>query len=190
MSRLEEELGVYARHVLALFWPNKFAPTLVADKNKPGRVDDWDEEELRLLIEEGRRQLDRQHEDLERIRGRSQVVLAIGLALEGSIASLQSQLVTRASCWIWALWVLALLAGGWATLGAGATSVVRADMEIIHSAVLSRRDPPVLPGLAADYAAMTTQGEDQLATRLTNLRYAVVWLLVAAFLGLIAWLAA
>jgi len=190
MSRLEDELAVYARHVLALLWPNKSAPALVADRNEPGEMDDWNEDELRLLIDEGRRQLDRQHEDLERIRGRSQVLLALGLALVGAIASLQSQLVMGASCWAWGLWVFALLAGGWSILGAGATSVVRADMEIIHSSVLSRRDPPVLPELAEDYAGMTKQGEEQLATRLTNLRYAVVWLLVAAFLGLISWLAA
>lgn len=190
MSRLEDELVVYARHVLALFWPNKSAPTLVADRNEPGDVGGWKEDELRLLVDEGRRQVDRQHEDLERIRGRSQVLLALGLALEGSIASLQSQLTNAASFWLWALWVLALLAGGWSVLGAGATSVVRADMVIIHSAVLSRRDPPVLPELAEDYAGMTKQGEDQLATRLTNLRQAVAWLLIAAFLGLVSWLAA
>jgi hypothetical protein len=97
MADAEGEFAVYARHVVALFWPNKAAPSLVADENEPGEMDGWDEDELRILIDEGRRQLDRQHEDLERIRGRSQVLLAFGLALEGSIASLQSQLVDRAS---------------------------------------------------------------------------------------------
>jgi len=189
MSRLEDELEVYARHVMALFWPNKFAPVLIADKNEPGGVDGWSDDDLRLLVDEGRRQLDRQHDDLERIRGRSQVLLALGLALEGSIASLQSQLTTHAPCWVWAIWALALLTGGWSILGAGATSAVRADMEIIHSAVMSRRDGPALPQLAKDYAGMTKQGENQLATRLTNLRYAVVWLLIAALLGLVSWLA-
>jgi hypothetical protein len=189
MPRIEDETAIYARHVLALFWPNRFAPVLVADRNEPGDMNRWSDEELLILVEEGRRQLDRQHDDLERIRGRAQVLLAFGLALEGSIAALQSQLVSHGPCWVWILWILGLLAGGWSVLGAGATSVVRADMTMIHAAALSRYEPPVLSKLAADYAATMMEGENQLATRLTNLRHAVAWLLIAAFLGLVAWLA-
>jgi hypothetical protein len=188
MTQLAEEIGVYARHVLALFWPNKAAPTLSADSNEAGELTGWEQEDLQILIEEGRRQLDRQHEDLERIRNRAQVLLAFGLALEGTIASLQSQVVSSGCLVSWICWVLALLAGGWAVLGAGATSVVRADMEIIHAAVLSRRQPPIVEELAADYAAMGKTGQNQLATRLTNLRHAVAWLLLSAFFGLLSWL--
>jgi hypothetical protein len=78
MTRLFEEFGIYARHVLALFWPNKQAPTIEADHNQAGDVSGWPDRDLELLVEEGRRQLDRQHEDLERIRSRAQVLLALG----------------------------------------------------------------------------------------------------------------
>jgi hypothetical protein len=187
MTRFLEETGVYAGHVFALFWPNKEAPVLGADPNDAGEVSGWGQEDLEILIEEGRRQLDRQHEDLERIRGRSQVLLAFGLALEGAIASLQQTVVKADEFLVWTLWVLALLAGAWSILGAAATSVVRADMQMIHTAVLSRQQAPVLPKLAGDYAAIVMDGENQLATRLTNLRHAVMWLLVGAFLGLLTW---
>jgi len=187
VTRLLEESGIYARYVLALFWPNKEAPALEADPNQANEVSDWGEGDLEILVEEGRRQLDRQHEDLERIRGRSQVLLAFGLALEGAIASLQKSVGIADNFLVWTLWVLALFVGVWSVLGAGATSVVRADMQMIHAAVLSRRKPPILPDLAEDYAAIVMVGENQLATRLTNLRHAVMWLLIAAFLGLLTW---
>lgn len=188
VTRLLEEAGVYARHVFALFWPNKKAPALEADRNQASEVSDWGKGDLEILVEEGRRQLDRQHEDLERIRGRSQVLLAFGLALEGAIASQQKSVGTADNFLIWTLWVLALFVGAWSVLGAAATSVVRADMQMIHAAVLSRRNAPILPDLAGDYAAIVMDGENQLATRLTNLRHAVMWLLIAAFLGLLTWI--
>ena len=188
MTRLLEESGIYARHVLALFWPNKKAPAIEADHNQAGDVSDWPDKDLELLVEEGRRQLDRQHDDLERIRGRAQVLLALGLALEGTIASLQGSIVEADNELIWLFWTIAILAGAWSVLGAAGTSVVRADMQMIHAAVLSRRTAPLLSDLAADYAAIVMDGEDQLATRLTNLRHAVMWLLLTALFGLLTWL--
>ena len=188
MTRLFEEFGIYARHVLALFWPNKQAPTIEADRNQAGDVSGWPDRDLELLVEEGRRQLDRQHEDLERIRSRAQVLLALGLALEGAVASLQESIVKADDTAIWFFWTVAILTGAWSVLGAAATAVVRADMQMIHVAVLSRRTAPVLSDLAADYAAIAMDGENQLATRLTNVRHAVMWLLIAAFLGLLTWL--
>ena len=101
---------------------------------------------------------------------------------------MQESVVKADSGFGWTFWVVALATGVWSILGAAATSVVRADMQMIHAAVLSRRQTPILPGLAADYAALVMAGEDQLATRLTNLRHGVMWLLGAAFLGLVTWL--
>jgi hypothetical protein len=184
-----DEFTVYSRHVWALFVPNAPAPAHHADHNEPAVLRDWKSDDLDLLIEEGRRQLDRQHDDLERIRTRSQILLAFGLALVGTVAALESR-VSGAGCWVVrGVWVLALAAAVWSILGAAATSVVRADMEIVHAAVLSHFSPPIKPELAADYAAMVGAGENQLATRLTNLRHAVTWLLVAAALALATWFA-
>lgn len=59
---------------------------------------------------------------------------------------------------------------------------------MIHAAVLSRYSRPVRKRLAQDYAEIAMDGENQLATRLTNLRHAVSWLLIAALLALSTWL--
>jgi hypothetical protein len=187
--RWSDELKVYGQHVLALFRPNAPAPVHEADLNQPGNLNGWKSQDLRILIEEGRRQIDRQHDDLERIRARSQILLAFGLALVGTTAALDERVAGADSLLVRGVWILALAAGAWSILGAAATSVVRADMEVVHAAVLSRRTPPVEPGLAADYAQMVMTGENQLATRLTNLRHAVTWLLVAAVLALVTWVA-
>jgi len=187
MARLKSELWVYLRHVAALFWPNAKAPALDSDPTQPGDISTWSEPELDLLIEEGRRQIDRQHEDLERIRTRAQVLIAFGLALEASIASFYDRVTESPDCLVWFVWGLSIATGAWSILGAAATSVVRADMEMIHTAVLTRKTSPKRD-LAEDYGAMMKAGEDQLSTRLTNLRHAVVWLLLSSALGLASWL--
>lgn len=183
-----KEFKVYAQHVLGLLVPNLRAPVHKADRNAAGDVAQWVSEDLDLLIDEGRRQLDRQHDDLERIRSRAQVLLALGLALVGTTAALQGRVSDSSSWLVWAMWLVALATGAWSILGAAATSVVRADMSIIHAAVLSRRSGKIKEELAKDYSEMVMAGENQLATRLTNLRHAVTWLLVAAVLALASWL--
>jgi hypothetical protein len=179
---------VYALHLVTLFRPGTSAPVHDADHNESGVLDSWTADQIRILIDEGRRQIDRQTEDLERVRQRAQVALVIGLALEGTVGALRG-LVSSAETWpAWVLWALGLVLVAWAVLGAAATAVVQADMQIIHATVLSRRSGDVERGLAADYAAMAPVGEKQLATRLTNLRLAVAFLLAGAAATLGAWL--
>lgn len=182
------EWTIYLRHVLALFVPGSAAPVHDADKNVAGNLAGWTSGDLRLLVEEGRRQLDRQNDDLERVRGRSQVLLILGLALGGTAGSLRGIVSTADHCALWILWGVALGVIALAILGAAATAVVRADMETIHAAVLSRRPPGILRGLAADYSAIVMTGEKQIATRLTNLRLAVTLLLIGAAMTLGTWL--
>ena len=187
MTRWLGELSRYARHIAALFVPNTAAPAQAADCNDPGDLTPWKEDDLHLLIEEGRRQIDRQHDDLERIRTRAQIVLALGLALVGTIAALDNRITTSGSDLARVLWVAGLVSGAWSILGAAATSVVKADVEMIDATTLSTYETPIQSRLAADYAGIVVAGENQLATRLTNLRHAVMWLLIAAVFALLTW---
>ncbi len=66
---------------------------------------------------------------------------------------------------------------------------IRADFNVIDSAVLSGYQRPVLNQLADDYAAMLGAGENTVATRLTVYRQAAVWLIIGGYGALIAWLA-
>jgi hypothetical protein len=159
-----------------------------ADNNTPGDVSAWTADQRKVLIEEGRRQIDKQYEDLERVRLRAQVTLAIGLVLEGTAGSLRGDVSAANHTLLWVLWIAALALIAWAILGAAATAVVRADMQTIHATVLSRYTGDIEYQLAEDYAAMVTDGENQIATRLINLRLAVTTLLVGAAITLGAWL--
>lgn len=119
---------------------------------------------------------------------RAQVTLAIGLALEGAAGSLRATVSSAHHLPLWILWSIGLVLVAWAILGAAATAVVSADMQIIHASVLSHYRYDVDRRLAADYAAAAPDGEKQVATRLTNLRLAVAFLLAGAAVTLGAWL--
>ncbi|MFI4992759.1 MAG: hypothetical protein ACHQCH_03960 [Solirubrobacterales bacterium] len=182
------EQAVYARHVWALFRAGSGAPAHHADPNEAGDIAEWSDEQVKTLIDEGRRQLDRQNDDLERVRGRAQVALAIAIALGGAAGALRATVSSADHFPLWVLWIVGLLLVGWAILGVAATAVVRADMQIIHAGVLSRYTGDIDRQLAEDYAAIAVDGENQVATRLTNLRIAVAFLLVGATATLGAWL--
>jgi hypothetical protein len=181
------EQKVYAQHVLALFRPGAIGPVHTADPNEPGSLKKWDESERRLLIEEGRRQLDRQVDDLERVRSRSQILLVLALALTATTGSLLSRMDRVDGLAPWLVWSAALVLGGWAVLGAAATSVVAAKPETIHATVLSRYESPIEPKLAEDYAVLVIAGEEHVAVRLTNLRWAIAYLLACGALTLSVW---
>jgi hypothetical protein len=179
---------IYALHVLALFQPGRGAPVHEADTNVAGDISGWSNDQVKTLIDEGRRQIDRQNEDLERVRGRAQVTLTLGLALAGAAGSLRAAVSSVDAVGLWVLWILGLAFVSYATLGAAATAVVRADMKMIHGAVLSRYEGDIDRQLARDYANIAATGEKQIATRLTNLWLAVALLLTGAVLTLGAWL--
>src|SRR4051794_38992141 len=113
MSLLSEH-WVYTRHVVALLWPGARAPVHESDRNVPGDVARWWGDDLDTLVEEGRRQVDRQHGDLERVRARAQVVVALGLALEATAGSLRDSVSSVDDRYLRALWVLALALIAWA----------------------------------------------------------------------------
>src|SRR5689334_17658944 len=66
--------------VLSLLFGTR-AQTPIINSNEPGAMAGWNTDELTLLIEEGRRQLDRQTERMRHTTDRAQVLLAIGLAV-------------------------------------------------------------------------------------------------------------
>jgi hypothetical protein len=181
---------VYLYHIAALFFLSRQRAVHSSDSNEPGTLQNWSDDDLRLLVDEGRRQVDRQTNDLERIRLRAQVLLALGIALEGTAGSFQSEVSKADSCWVWALWILALLLIGFSILGAAATAATRADLEIIHATALSRYEPNALRHLADDYAAIMPGNESQIATRLINMRLAIILVLVGGLCALLTWFAA
>jgi hypothetical protein len=141
------------------------------------------------MVDEGRRQADRQLADLAQIRGRAQWLFTVGVPIVTAIATVLAAVGNGDSAWWNAAWAASLLIAGYGVVGAAAIMTIRADFNEIDSAVLSRYKPPILTRLAADYAEMLAVGEDTVATRRTVFRQAVVWLIIGGYGGLITWLA-
>jgi hypothetical protein len=142
-----------------------------------------------MMIDEGRRQSDRQLADLEQIRSRAQWLFTVGAPIVTAVAAVFAAFDEGDSGWWVVLWLASLLAAGYGVVGAAAIMTIRADFNVIDSAVLSGYQRPVLNQLADDYAAMLGAGENTVATRLTVYRQAAVWLIIGGYGALIAWLA-
>lgn len=175
---------IYLMHVICLVAPGKDVPVHRADAATPASLDGWSTEELALIIDEGRRQVDRQQGDLEQIRGRAQWLFAVAA---GALAVLGGGFVSAdPPLGLALLWLagMALLAYG--VGGAAAILTVKADFSMIHTAVLSLQGKPIDHALASSYARMMPTGENTVATRLTVFRQAVVFCLVGGYVGLVA----
>jgi hypothetical protein len=180
------QVKLYPQYVALLFWPGRKAPVFNADQGEPGSLEGWSEPELQLLISNGQRQYDATVARLTEVRGRAQNALTIAIALIGTLAATRPGSYCHFGAWVWIAGICLLTA---CALGAAAIIVVRADMESIHTAVLSTYESgEVLQRLAGDYAGIQAAGESTVATRVTLLWQSVVLLLVGGVLGLIAFL--
>jgi hypothetical protein len=178
---------VFFLTILGLIQPNREVPVVAAHPVPVGEVSSWDEHERQLMLEEGRRQLDRQASEFDRIQSRAQQLFTVGLALSAAVAALLPT-VHKAHCtWATVLWIASIAGTFIGVIGAASVMSVRADFETIDTAVLSNYERPIGPRLAADYAAMMRKGENTNASRLTVFRLAVVWIITGGLAGLLAW---
>ena len=177
---------VYAMHVLGLIAPGLEIPILRAHQVSPQPIDAWSDDDLQHMVEEGRRQLDRQLSDLTQIRNRAQWLFTVGAAITVAVAGACTR--TNPAGGILALWLLALALLVYGVAGSAAILTVRADFKTIDTAVLSASDSPILRALAVSYSRMLGTGENTVATRLTVLWQAVLFVIGGGYLGLIAYL--
>ena len=73
--------GIYFVHVIALITPGVEATQYEAHPIEPKSLDGWSSWDRALMIEEGRRQADRQLTDLKEVRGRAQWLFTVGIAV-------------------------------------------------------------------------------------------------------------
>lgn len=185
------EAGMYLRYILALFSAGKQVPVFDTQGLNPRSVESWSCDEKRILVDEGRRQLDRQVADLYQIQTRAQIVLTTGIALGVGWASMVSSIFDASGmrqAAVMVLWITAAILIILTTLGAAALMSVRADFGTIHASLLSLSTPPILDSLAAAYARTVRVGQDTVATRLGLLRISVLLILAAAAVLGLAWL--
>ncbi|HVE45525.1 MAG TPA: hypothetical protein VNA57_02095 [Acidimicrobiales bacterium] len=168
VSDWRDEAVMYGRYVAALFRPGHRVPTFDVYRIVAGDMAGWSAEELRLLVEEGRRQVDRHARELERIQSRAQFLFTTALALLIVLAAAGRRVATSEGVVMLLVWGLgtAVVAAG--MLGASSLLAVRAEVSGIETALLSTQAPGgVLEALARSYAGMMSRGESSVATRLT-----------------------
>jgi hypothetical protein len=176
--------GIYFAHVIGLISPGEEMPVFRSHQIESAPLDNWTDDDLERMIDEGQRQLDRQLCDLERIRARAQWLLTTGAAITAAVGA--ALITKRPSGEVLLLWVPALVLLGCGVAGAAAVMTVRADFKTIDTAVLSTKAPPILRTLATSYSRMLRTGENTVATRLTVFRQAVLYVIIGGYFGLLA----
>lgn len=185
-ANIRLEWSVYFWHVLGLVRPGRGVPSFTVHRNMTGDLRDWGAADFDLLIEQGRAQIARQRTDLEQTRGRAQFLFTTGLGVSAlAMAALPH---VAASLLAYAVWGLGLLVTLISMLGAAAIVVVRKDFRDIDTALVSLQNPPVNVAVAKAYAASVSEGENTVATQVTNLRNAVAALLVSLVILGTAWM--
>lgn len=174
-----QDQRVYGTYVLGIARPGREVPVDQTAPELPeaGIMSGWTDEDYTHLVEEGRRQIDRQIGDLNELRGRAQLLLTVTLGL----IALEIAVFRAAGWWLpYGLAVVGLLTTTYGAAGAVALLVVRTDLDVISATVLATYDrpPAVLEQLAIDYADMVHIGENTVATRVNLFRLAVIWVLV------------
>lgn len=178
------EIRGYLWHCLATFRPGIDIPVFEAPREFCGELTGVSFDGFTLIIEEGRRQLDRQDSQLERQRTRAATLVTVALA-ELALLSNGARASFRSGWPITTAWVVSAgivlfgLAGAIAVL-TGKAVIGRTDTQAIAS-------KPNRRFAAISYAEASTIGECTVAARLTVLRDAVLLLVLGALVYAAVW---
>lgn len=166
--------------ILGLVFGGPVKPTLT-NPNTPSDMTSFDDADLQLVVDEGRRQLDNQTGAFQHVQGRAQSLLTVCLAVlafaTGAIGRLQRICGVRfvVALIVFVLAVCLVIVG---LALAAAVIVVRADFEQTDTTQVTGFKAPILRTVAADYANVVRIGEITVAARVTVFRMATrysVW---------------
>ena len=170
--------------ILGLVFGGPVKPTL-PNPNTPSDMNGFDDADLQLVVDEGRRQLDNQTGAFQHVQGRAQSLLTICLAVlafaTGAIGRLQKICGAR---FVVAL-IVFVMAMSLVIIGlalAAAVIVVRADFDQTDTTQITGFDRPLLKSVAADYADVVRIGEITIAARVTLFRMATRYTVCGAVL--------
>ncbi|MCY4434566.1 MAG: hypothetical protein OXE45_12975 [bacterium] len=151
-------------------------------------IESWNAEDETLAIEEGRRQLQAQFNELQYVTTRASVLLTIATAaaiyfLTGldDLGGIAQPLQWIARCLLLAGSALAF----WGALVMGALIGDRAPFKHTDAVQLTHEPGDLRRHLARDYADNVPTGVDTNAARLTHLGTGVIWIALGALLGVI-----
>jgi hypothetical protein len=184
------EARLYLIYCAALLHPGRTVPTFAEPAPTTISLDTHADDELMLVIEEGRRQLDRQIADLDRIRNRAGALATVSLALTVAIATKAADILQHHWALI-AMWAWACAMAVLAVAGAASVLSARAVFGRTDAQMAAQGPRPVRSHLAEAYAEVAGVGEETVSTFLTVFRGAVTLTVASAlaFLVVLAGLA-
>ncbi|WP_406465069.1 hypothetical protein OH768_53945 [Streptomyces sp. NBC_01622] len=166
------EARLYLVYCAALLHPGRSVPTFAQASPVTIDLDTDTDDEYALLIEEGRRQIDRQMADLERIRNRAGALATISLALTAAVVTKTADVLQHH--WILiALWAVACALAVLAVAGAASVLSARAVFGGTDTQMAAQGPRPIRRYLAEAYAENVAMGEETVRTFLTVFRDAV-----------------
>lgn len=181
-------VSVYLSHIKGILLPGEEVTGFNAYQIDAAEILEWKDQDLTLVLESGRTQLERQNSNLEAIRSRAQFVLTLALAFVG-LAVASAEFVGRTTI-AQVPWALGIGVAFLSALGAGGVIVARKDLGMVDTRLLTHQKPPLLPVAARASADSVAAGENTVATEITVLRDSVALFLVSFVLVCGGWLVA
>ncbi|MEU5242672.1 hypothetical protein AB0G81_00840 [Streptomyces asoensis] len=173
------ESRLYLVYCLALLHPGHVMPTFAEPEPHTRNVAPLSDEELGLLMEEGRRQIDRQMADLDRIRNRAGALAAVALALVAAVMGKLADVLGQNWLLI-ALWAASCAMAIFSVAGAASVLSARAVLGRIDTRLAAQGTRPIRASLAEAYVGIVSIGEETVRTYLTVFRDAVTLAVMAA----------
>ncbi|MGW1785764.1 hypothetical protein ACWCQQ_42810 [Streptomyces sp. NPDC002143] len=173
------EARLYLVYCVALLHPGHTMPTFAEPEPYTRNVPPLSDEELGLLIEEGRRQIDRQTADLDRIRNRAGVLATVALALIAAVMGKLADVLEQHWSLI-ALWAASCTMAVFSVAGAASVLSARAVLGRTDTRLAAQGTRPIRASLAEAYVGTVSIGEETVRTFLTVFRDAVTLAVAAA----------
>jgi hypothetical protein len=180
------EARVYAYYVLAVFRPGIGVPTFGQPEDFTDSLDGLTDDDHNIVVEEGRRQLDRQLADLEKNKSRAATMLTIGLAEVGVLAAGANRAFAYGP-WTGIVWIVSALLALLALGGAVSLLTSQAVFGRVDTRAIASNPMPLQQQVAIGYAQSVGWGEETIRTRITVLRDGVLLAVASAMLYALIW---
>jgi len=180
------EARVYAYYVFAVFRPGIEVPTFGEPEDFTDSLDGLTDEDRKIVVEEGRRQLDRQLADLEKNKSRAATMLTVGLVELGVLAAGANRTFAYGP-WTGIVWILSAILALLALGGAVSLLTSQAVFGRVDTRALASSPTPLQQQVAIGYAQSVSWGEETIRTRITLLRDGVLLAVASAMLYALIW---
>lgn len=184
------ELSLYFKHILSLMAPGTtISIPSTYGEIAPGVLDAWSDEDIEVMVEEGRRQLDSLNINFEQVRSRGQHIFTVVLAGLGVASAGATVVIDDLPVFIaWAAGIGFLLVS---LLGAAAVFAATAQLGSVDAVLMSNGPvSQVRRILAAAYLRAIMTSADAVRLRFSMLRDSIWFFTVGVIIEVSVWVRA